>query len=299
METTKNLIWKSSKNYVENGEKYTITVTAKLADECKNGHCDFSITADIVRIARNGRRVMAGGGCCHDEIAKHFPELRKFIPLHLCNYLGMPMYPEANGQYFVNEDKEKATEYLRLQDGEFEVLAVAKDEAERPYFKYLLFSLGIVARWKEEADEFIAFLEEKTGQTWKNPYNEETERNVMKLSQQETDEITDKIVAGYYKKERIQARAKLREIEKIEKERAKILARYEKDTEKARKERDVALYMLDSGLQTDNWIYYQFNNKVAFNWRKCGEKITQEEFADFMKKVDYSKLPEGIEFILK
>lgn len=296
---TKNLIWKSSKNYVENGEKYTITVTANLADECKNGHCDFSITADIVRIARNGRRVMAGGGCCHEEIAKHFPELRKFIPLHLCNYLGMPMYPEANGQYFVNEGKEKATEYLRLQDGEFEVLAVAKDKEERPYFKYLLFSLGIVERWQSEANEFIAFLEEKTGQTWVNPYNEETERNVMKLSQQETDEITNKIAVGYYDKERIKARAKLRDIEKIEQERAKILAQYEKDTEKARRERDVALYMLDSGLQTDNWIYYHFNNKVAFNWREYGQKITQEEFADFIAKVDYSKLPEGIEFCLK
>jgi len=296
---TKNLIWKSSKNYVENGEKYTITVTAKLADECKNGHCDFSITADIVRMARNGRRVMAGGGCCHEEIAKHFPELRKFIPLHLCNYLGMPMYPEANGQYFVNEGKEKAVEYLRLKAGEFDVLSVAKDKAERPYFKYLLFSLGIVARWKEEADEFIAFLEEKTGQTWVNPYNEGTERNVMKLSQQETDEITGKIVEGYYKKERIEARAKLREIEKIEQERAKILARYGKDTEKARRERDVALYMLDSGLQTDNWIYYDFKNTVAFNWREYGPKITQEEFADFVAKVDYSKLPEGIEFCLK
>jgi len=296
---TKNLIWKASKNYVENGEKYTITVTAKLADECKNGHCDFSITGDIVRVARNGRRVIAGGGCCHEEIAKHFPELRKFIPLHLCNYKGMPMYPEANGQYFVNEGKEKAVEYLRLKAGEFDVLSVAKDKAERPYFKYLLFSLGIVARWKEEADEFIAFLEEKTGNKWVNPYNEETERNVMKLSQQETDEITGKIVEGYYKKERIEARAKLREIEKIEKERAKILARYGKDTEKARRERDVALYMLDSGLQTDNWIYYDFKNTVAFNWREYGQKITQEEFADFVAKVDYSKLPEGIEFCLK
>lgn len=296
---TKNLIWKSSKNYVENGEKYTITVTAKLADECKNGHCDFSITADIVRIARNGRRVMAGGGCCHEEIAKHFHELRKYIPLHLCNYKGMPMYPEANGQYFVNEGKGKAVEYLRLKEGELEALAVAKDKEERSYFKYLLFSLGIVARWKEEADEFIAFLEEKTGNKWVNPYNEETERNVMKLSAEERDEIIDKIMHGYYIKERIEARAKLREIEKIEKERAKILARYEKDTEKARNERDVALYMLDSGLQTENWIYYEFSNKVAFNWRNYGEKITQEEFVDFVAKVDYSKLPEGIEFCLK
>lgn len=295
----KSLIWRASKNYVENGEKYTITVTAKLADECKNGHCDFSITADIVRKARNGRRVIAGGGCCHEEIAKHFHELRKFIPLHLCNYLGMPIYPEANGQYFVNEGKEKAVEYLRLKEGEFEALAVAKDKEERSYFKYLLFSLGIVERWQGEANEFIAFLEEKTGNTWVNPYNEETERNVMKLSQQETDEIKDKIAAGYYSKERIQARTKLREIEKIEKERAKILARYEKDTEEARRERDVALYMLDSGLKTDNWIYYHFNNKVAFNWREYGQKITQEEFADFVAKVDYSKLPEGIEFCLK
>ena len=91
----------------------------------------------------------------------------------------------------------------------------------------------------------------------------------------------------------------MREIEKIEQERGKILARYGKDTEKARRERDVALYILDSGLNTDNWIYYDFNNTVAFNWRNYGAKITQEEFADFVAKVDYSKLPEGIESFIK
>lgn len=41
-------------------------------------------------------------------------------------------------------------------------------------------------------------------------------------------------------------------------------------------------------------IYY-----LSFNWNGYGEKITQEEFDDFVNKVDRSQLPEGIKFELK
>lgn len=51
------------------------------------------------------------GGCCHDEIAKHCPELAKFIPLHCCNHYGAPMYPVENGMYHIkNSDKSVAIE---------------------------------------------------------------------------------------------------------------------------------------------------------------------------------------------
>lgn len=42
-----------------------------------------------------------------------------------------------------------------------------------------------------------------------------------------------------------------------------------------------------------------FEDLTDFNWRDYGEKITQEEFDDFVNNVDRSQLPEGIKFELK
>lgn len=59
------------------------------------------------------------------------------------------------------------------------------------------------------------------------------------------------------------------------------------------------LCVFDYGLSTDNVIYYSHTNTLSFNWNGYGEKITQEEFDDFVNKVDRSQLPEGIKFELK
>lgn len=42
------------------------------------------------------------------------------------------------------------------------------------------------------------------------------------------------------------------------------------------------LCVFDYGLSTDNVIYYNHTNTLSFNWRDYGEKITQEEFDDFV-----------------
>lgn len=61
----------------------------------------------------------------------------------------------------------------------------------------------------------------------------------------------------------------------------------------------VMLCVFDYGLSTDNVIYYNHTNTLSFNWCDYGEKITQEEFDDFVNNVDRSQLPEGIKFELK
>lgn len=61
----------------------------------------------------------------------------------------------------------------------------------------------------------------------------------------------------------------------------------------------IMLCVFDYGLSTDNVIYYSHTNTLSFNWNGYGEKITQEEFDDFVNKVDRSQLPEGIKFELK
>lgn len=149
METTNRLFYSSTKFFTENEEKYRITATVSLDDDCHNNMCDWSITADIRQKNKYGRYKEYMGGCCHDEIAKYVPELAKFIPLHCCNHYGAPMYPVENGMYHIkNSDKSVAIEYLRISDKEYSKLSEAVDD--KMYFKYLLFNLGIVDRWKRD-----------------------------------------------------------------------------------------------------------------------------------------------------
>ena len=293
----KILAFSPSKTFREDGSNMKINVHVRLNDDCKNGHYDFSITGDVYRQTGNGRWVEDRCGFIHEDIERLFPQLKKFIPLHLCNYLGHPMYPEVNGQYFIREKgKEVAMEQLRITEKEYDILSLAADDEERPYFKYLLFSLGIVDRWKQEADEFIKFLEEKTGNMWVNPYKPEEERNIMRLTEDERNEIKKKIDEGYYSVEAQKARREARYKAAKDAIRNRIIERYEETERKAREERDIKLYIFDSGMPIDNVIYYDHTKQVVFNWQDWEKKVTQEQFVDFVNKVDYSKLPEGVTF---
>lgn len=158
METTNKLFYSGTKFFTENEEDYRITVRISLDDDCKNNICDWSITADVDWKNKHGKYEDYLGGCCHDEVAKHFPELAKFISLHLCNHYGAPMYPVENGIYHVRRSgMSVAMEYLRIS--EQECVELYKASEDKMYFKYLLFSLGIVDRWKRESEELIAELE--------------------------------------------------------------------------------------------------------------------------------------------
>jgi hypothetical protein len=63
----------------------------------------FSITGEI-RDERQRPDHMIAGGCIHDEIREHFPEIAPLIPLHLSNSAtGEPMHAEANGLYWLKK----------------------------------------------------------------------------------------------------------------------------------------------------------------------------------------------------
>ncbi len=89
------------KTYMENGIKYRITANVRYDDQCGNGHNSFSITGDIDR--HNGIRwIEDAGGCIHNEIGKHFPELKPFIKWHLTSSDG-PMHYVANTMYHARD----------------------------------------------------------------------------------------------------------------------------------------------------------------------------------------------------
>lgn len=236
METTNRLFYSSTKFFTENEEEYRITATVSLDDDCHNNMCDWSITADIRQKNKYGRYKEYMGGCCHDEIAKYVPELAKFIPLHCCNHYGAPMYPVENGMYHIkNSDKSVAIEYLRISDKEYSKLSEAVDD--KMYFKYLLFNLGIVDRWKRESGELIAELEDLCGKKWVNPYKPEEERVILTLTDEERSLIEERIEAGYYSAENIEKRRRETHETKMAEKRAKICERYDKEIKKAEAEK--------------------------------------------------------------
>jgi hypothetical protein len=94
---TKSQVKTWTKEYTEGGQKYIMDVTARFDDDCNNGHNSFAITADVYKNSRTERN-WESGGCLHEEVAKHFPELAKYIKWHLCS-TDEPMHYIANTVY--------------------------------------------------------------------------------------------------------------------------------------------------------------------------------------------------------
>lgn len=291
--TLKYTVVKSSR---EKGITYKVITTIKLHDECKNGTCSWSITGILQQKKGNGRFYDIGHGCIHEEILKASPKLKMFVDLHLCDWRGTPLYPVETGYYFLQKDKKQAKEYLRVTDEELEFLAKCED---KDYFKYQLFALGIVERWQEESRKAIQTLEELTGDVWVNPYKESEERHRLVLSDEEREEIEGKILSGYYTESAIQERQEAKRIAEIEKRKNEVIKTFEKRINKATKEKDVKLAILGAGLLSDNYIYYVEDNNVVFNYYSYHDKVTEEEYNNMLKNIDYSLLPEGIKFEFK
>jgi hypothetical protein len=81
------------------GKGAAIWAHVRYDDECGNGHNSFGITGTVLV---PHQRDIAAGGCLHDEIAKAFPELAKYIKWHLCSSDG-PMHYVANTRYFAGD----------------------------------------------------------------------------------------------------------------------------------------------------------------------------------------------------
>lgn len=79
----------------------------------------------------------------------------------------------------------------------------------------------------------------------------------------------------------------------------KVITTIEKRINKATKEKDVKLAILGAGLLSDNYIYYVEGNNVVFNYYSYHDKVTEEEYNNMLKNIDYSLLPEGIKFEFK
>lgn len=84
------------------GELCDLVIKLRYDDECGNGHNSFAITGDIYKAGRRGDHNYYAGGCVHDEIKKHAPELAKYIKWHLVSS-DEPMHYVNNTLYLAGD----------------------------------------------------------------------------------------------------------------------------------------------------------------------------------------------------
>jgi hypothetical protein len=293
------------------GEEKTV-IKIKLNDECKNGHEDFSMTADIYE---DGRDV--GGGCCHDHILKLRPDLKPFADLHLATWQGVPMYAVENGFYWFagfvpavgsaveyhggsgrdgkpqDECRRIFAEMMRATPEQVEAIVSAmprsKDELQA-----VLEDLGFPAQWQSEAQAAIAQLEQWTGKTFKS---EATRGHWEPLSDEKRALIAERRATGYYSPEQVAAR----DAEKFAKAKAAKLKDIQdgvtESTEKLRRNAQVRTYFIERYFpHFQNFIYYDHTNTVAVNWSNTEKLITRAQFDAIVAEVDATALPDGIKF---
>lgn len=283
-----------------NGENLIIKI--RLNDECKNGHQDFAITGDLYKGTGRGDRSFLAGGCIHDEIAKFAPQFKKFIPLHLCDFNGVPMHATANGFYHMREgfnDKSKDhktqfCEYYRVTPAQYDELKKAKDQN---YYGFLLVQLNILTQWKAEAQEAIQTLESLTGDTFEN----DSVKNQLGMTEAQIEKTRIKVEAGHYS----EANVKEREAQKARDKKAKLLQDLKKDFEnknkKALQNYEIDKIAINLFLTRYNIIFYDHTNTVVVNWQKgtYDRIFTKDEFNKFVKKAKANKYLKDLIFELK
>ena len=127
----------------------------------------FSITGMIGDKSRSDDKVMIAGemynytgGCLHTEIAEHFPELEKFIPLHLSDMDGVPMYAFQNATHWLKEREPKILAgHLRITDAEAEAICSKDNLMDDAMIMIADTIKKMKPVWKKQAEEFLSFIE--------------------------------------------------------------------------------------------------------------------------------------------
>jgi hypothetical protein len=77
-----------------------LTVTAELVKRAGNSFPYYSITGRVKKLDKRFRDPYIAGGCIHDTILAHYPELSPLVTVHLSAADGQPMHAEANARYW-------------------------------------------------------------------------------------------------------------------------------------------------------------------------------------------------------
>jgi hypothetical protein len=258
----------------------TVKATIRLDDECKNGHEDFSITGEVYYKGR-----LESCGCCHEDILEFYPEFKIFIDLHLCQFDGTPMYAIENGFYHLeNKQYHRVKSTLFCNDEELEILKSAKD---KPFFRYLVNSLGLVDRWEGMAKEAISLLECQTGEKFISKATRPRPTVRMTADEMKTF-IAEFIDTNFYSKQSIEKRERAKQKEIRLKRTNDLKETLQKNIKKLRLEHDFDMVFVKLGI-FKNAILYNHNSTINFKWVNYENKLDENQIDLVCKELKKNK----------
>lgn len=279
--------------------EFIITITARLNDECKNGHEDFGLTYNMWEKVVSSR-TWCGGGCAAkstDQIVRK--AIREFglepvERVHLSDMNGVPMYPTANAIYHAkNSGFDVFRDYLRLTDEEAKQAFYIDDELG--LYVWLLDN-GIIDRWKNEANEAIKAIINGRDIEFESTATKKQGHWYFKhdVTEEAIRAQRDLIRDGYYTQGRYNQHRDdetLNACMKSLTNSMECLQRRIDETEMDIKFKCVLRDIMCEHiaefrkplLVIDNSIFYQHRNEISFNWRQFSEKVNDEDY-ELIKK---------------
>jgi hypothetical protein len=139
----------------------------------KTNHIYFAFTLDVL----NSRGRYIGGGADHETMLKVFPELSKYINLHLSAETGVPMHAVDNGFYYLQNPhqygRDVVAKHFRISKGDAGKLQKEVKSGEMDKEGLASYVKSQMPRWKKEAQQCIHWMaslddskQYKTDVTW-------------------------------------------------------------------------------------------------------------------------------------
>lgn len=259
-----------------------------------NGYSYFYATGEKYNL-NGGIKNVFDSGCIHDEILEYFPGFKIFVNLHGNDSYGMPTHMLSNLKSAIdNNGIDAICRTLHISEGMAEEMTCWGEEID--YLKYFLEENDIIFSLRQKAKKAIKLLEGLTGDKFENPdvlgiYD------YIPLCKEVKDRIKDLHKKGYFIRDNVIKRRneKIREIQlqRLESEKKRL----ESEKKEIDNEIQVLQYLFDKGIKIDCHAYLRSVNILSINLLKNGEGVmTENEYKDFIKSVDYSKLPKDISF---
>lgn len=259
-----------------------------------NGYSYFYATGEKYSL-NGGIKNVFESGCIHDEILKYFPGFKIFVDLHGNDSYGMPTLMLPNLKFAIDNNKIDAIcRTLHISKGMAKEMICWGEDID--YIKYFLEENNMIFPLRRKAGKAIKLLEKLTGDEFENPdilgiYD------YIPLCKDVKDRIKKRHEKGYFSRDNVAKRRneKTREIQlrRLESEKKRL----ESEKKEIDNEIQVLQYLFDKGIKIDCHAYLRSANILSINLLKNGESVmTENEYKDFIKSVDYSKLPKNISF---
>lgn len=245
-------------------ERKLYCLSIRLSDEGKNGVFTFYARMETKEKNPNNGHFYTSYGKTADP-TQIFPRWAEAISLDGCNSWGQPHM--KNSFYFLQtKSTEEAAQILGITPEQAATLC----KSDFVYFKYQLFTLGIIDGWREKAARVIEQMNaehEKNGSPCRFcDYPEPCEHFTATLTEAERAEVEERIKSGYYTPEAIAQREADAAKAKADKERAQEQARMEKAIKEARKEFAIKSALIADFGTADNVIIYHHKGEILLNW---------------------------------